>query len=56
MPDDKITQALKEIAFCEELKVKIADGVIVAICKQVIQRPERAGVKTQHIIDEEIKR
>lgn len=51
---DKIEAALKEIGFCDELRVKIENGVIVAICKQVIQRPGHAGIKTQHIIDEEI--
>ena len=54
MPEDKIQAALKEISFCDELKVKIQDGVIIAICKQVIQRPKKAGVATQHTIDEEI--
>ena len=54
MADDLITQALKEIGFCDDLRVKVREGVIVAICKQVIQRPERAGIRTQHIIEEDI--
>lgn len=53
---DPIAFALKEIGFCDDLKVKVADGVVVAICKQVIVRPSRHGVKTQHVIDEEIRK
>jgi len=54
MPEDRITQALKEIGFCDELKVRVHEGVIVCICKQVIQRPVHAGVRTQHSIEEDI--
>lgn len=54
MPEDKITQALKEIGYCDELKVKIHEGQLVAICRQVIQRPLHAGVRTQQTIEEEI--
>lgn len=53
MPEDKITQALKEIGF-GKVEVEIVNGEIVCICKQVIQQPERAGVRTQHIIEKEI--
>ena len=50
----KIEQALKEIGFCSELKVKIADGVIVAICKGRYERPKRDGIKIEIIIEEDI--
>lgn len=57
MPDiNKIDQALKEIGYCEDLRVKVADGVIVSICKGRYSRPERAGVKTEVIIEQEITR
>lgn len=56
MAEDRIEQALKEIGFADECKIKVANGVVIAICKQVIQRPSRAGVRTQHIIEEEITR
>ncbi len=56
MADDNITKALKEIGFCDELKVKVANGEIIAICKQIVQRPEHAGIRTQHFIDEDIKK
>ena len=58
MPEDKnkLELALKEINFCSELKVVVADGQIIAICKQIVQRPEKNGVKTQISIDEEIRR
>ena len=57
MPDtNKIEQALREIAFCDELKVKVADGVIIAICKGRYSKPERSGVKTEVIIENEITR
>jgi len=58
MPEEKnrLDLALKEIGFCSELKVVVADGQIIGICKQVVQRPERNGVKTQISIDEEIRR
>jgi len=55
MSEDKIEAALKEIGY-GEVRVIVADGVIIALPKQIIQRPEKAGVKTQHTIDEEIKR
>lgn len=54
--NDKIELALKEIGFCDDLRVKVQDGVIVAICQQVIQRPQRSGIKTQIMIDEDITR
>ena len=50
----KIEQAIKEIGFCSELKVKIADGMIVAICKGRYERPKRNGVKTEIIVEEDI--
>ena len=53
MPDDNIIRALKEIGF-GEVKIKLEAGEIICICKQVIQRPERAGVRTQHIVENEI--
>jgi len=53
MPDDNITRAFKEIGF-GEIKVKLEAGEIACICEQIIQRPERAGVRTQHIIEKEI--
>lgn len=56
MPEqDKIQLALKEIGFCEDLKVKVADGKVIAILKQRVFRPARHGVKTEIVIDEEIK-
>jgi hypothetical protein len=54
--NDKIKLALREIGFCDDLRVKIANGEIVAICKQVIQRTPRAGVRTAITIEEEITR
>jgi hypothetical protein len=56
MPEDKITQALKEIGYCDELKVKVQNGEIICICKQVVQRPVHAGIRTQHTIEEDIIR
>jgi hypothetical protein len=53
MPDDNITRAFKEIGF-GKVEVEIANGEIVSICAQVIQQPERAGVRTQHTIEKEI--
>jgi len=56
MADNKVEQALKEIGFADELKVKIADGVIVCIPKQRVSRAARNGVKTEVVIDEDITR
>lgn len=53
MPEDKITQALKEIGF-GKVEVGLANGEIVCIYKQIIQQPERSGVRTQHVIEEDI--
>lgn len=50
---DKIAQALKEIGF-GKVEVEIANGKIISICPQVIQQPERAGVRTQRVIEKEI--
>jgi len=55
MPEeDHIKNALKEIAFCDDLRVKVSYGEIVAIHSQVIQRPSKFGVDTQHTIKEVI--
>lgn len=57
MPEeDKIEMALKEIGFCDELKVKVSNGRIVAICSQIIQRPSKHGIDTQHTIKNMITR
>lgn len=53
---DKITLALKEIKYCENLRVNVADGTIVSIPKQRIFRATKHGIKTEIVIDEEIKR
>lgn len=53
---DKITLALREIGHCPELKVAVADGVIVKILKQRIFREQRNGIKIEIVIDEEIRR
>jgi hypothetical protein len=54
--DDRIKMALKEIAFCDDLRVKVSNGEIVCIKKQVVQRPEKWGINTQHTILEDITR
>ena len=54
MPEDKIESALKEIGFCENLQVKIQDGLIIAIVKGRYQRPEKYGIKTEIIIEKDI--
>lgn len=46
---------LKEILYADELKVKVAGGKIVAIPKQVIQRPKKNGITTQQIVEETIE-
>lgn len=58
MPDprDKIAEALKEIGHADDLRVKVADGVIVCIPRQRITCPARHGVKTEKVIEEEITR
>lgn len=52
--EDRIRSALKEIGFCDELKVKIADGEIIAISKQRAFKPARHGIKTEITIESEI--
>ena len=54
--DDRIRSALKEIAFCDDLRVKVSNGEIVAIHAQVVQRPSKHGIDTQHTIKEAITR
>jgi hypothetical protein len=54
--DNKVDLALKEIGFTDDLRVKVSDGVIVCIPKQRISRPERHGIKTELVIEEEITR
>lgn len=51
---NNIELALKEIAYCDELRVKVSGGKIVCIPKQVVQRPYKNGIRTQHTIDEDI--
>ena len=53
---DRIVQALHEIGHCPELKVRVADGVIVSIPPQRVFQVKRAGVRREVVIDEEIKR
>jgi len=53
---DKITLALREIGPCPELKVAVADGVIVKILRQRVFREKRYGIKTEVVIDEDITR
>jgi len=52
--DDRITLALREIDFCNELEVTIANGKIVKIHKGRYFVLKRAGVKKEIIIDEDI--
>lgn len=52
--EDRIRSAIKEIAFCDDLRVKVSNGEIVAIHAQVIQRPSKHGVDTTHTIKEVI--
>jgi len=54
--EDKIEKALQEIGFCNDLRVKVSNGKVFAILKQVVQRPEKWGIKTQHVIDDDITR
>jgi hypothetical protein len=53
---DKIEEALKEIWCCNDVRVKVAQGKIVAILAQTVQRPERAGITTTHTIGGDIVR
>ena len=46
---------LKEILYADELKVKVAQGKIVSIPKQIIQRPKKNGITTQQIVEETIE-
>lgn len=54
--EDRIKSALKEIGFCDDLRVKVSNGEIVAIHPQVVQRPSKYGVDTQHTVKEAITR
>ena len=51
---NKIELAYKEIGYCQDLKVCIADGKVVKICKGRYYRATRNGVKCEIVIDEDI--
>lgn len=52
---EKLEDILKEIGYTDELKVKVSNGKIRAIPKQRIARPDKFGVRTEHIIEEVIE-
>lgn len=51
---EKLKDILKEIGY-GEVKVTVDKGKIVALPKQVIQRPKKFGITTQHNIEEVIE-